>query len=100
MAYLYKKYLEKCPRKAMAKDVFYLAARRKYTLYISRSGQFHAGVGIKQKDELRILIKIIYAFDRAVVYLTKNLFISSQTTVSENYCSSILEHVSNDHIMQ
>ena len=31
MVYLYKKYLEKCPPEAMAKDVFYLAPRRKYS---------------------------------------------------------------------
>ena len=32
MVYLYNKYLEKCPREVMAKDVLYLAHRRKYTL--------------------------------------------------------------------
>ena len=53
MVYLYKKYLEKCPCKAMANDVFYLAPRRKHTLYISRSGQFHGRADIKQKNDSR-----------------------------------------------
>ena len=70
-----------------------------HALWNVRFGQFHSRVDIKQKNEFWILIKIIYAFDRTVVYLTENLFVSSQTTVSENYCGSVLEHVFNGHIM-
>ena len=32
MVYLYKKHVEKCPREAMAKDVFYLTQQEMYTV--------------------------------------------------------------------